>query len=97
MNKIHAERKNNYKLTKDSWIVEIVTKARNEASKRNKIEELEYKTLKMLQAIANFKLNQQVIIFTQIFKRSIEYNLNRDLDNIENRLVQEFNLLFQIY
>ncbi|CDW75428.1 cation channel family protein [Stylonychia lemnae] len=80
-----------------SWIVSVILNARKDASTKSKVEKLEYKTLKMLQAIINFKINEQVIAFTQVFKRAIDYNLKPDVDDANNILIDEFKLLFQMY
>jgi hypothetical protein len=71
----------------DNWIVKLLKIAKGIRACRNKIETLEFKTLKMLEIICKFRLNQQVLMFLKMFRNFEEQNevphINTNITNFD--------------
>jgi hypothetical protein len=80
-----------------SWIYMVMQVAKKTNKCREKIEVLEYKTLKMLEVICKFRMNAQILIFLQLFREFVEKNA---MPHVAEKTVcfdSQFQVIFQLY
>jgi hypothetical protein len=80
-----------------SWIYMVLYVAKKTKRCKEKVEILEFKTLKLLEVICKFRLNSQILIFLQLFRRFVEDNLLSHVSHTTSNFDERFQVIFQLY
>jgi hypothetical protein len=80
-----------------SWVYMVLQVAKKTKRCKEKVEILEFKTLKMLEIICRFRLNAQILIFLQLFRGYVEKNMISHVAQNIAAFDSQFQVIFQLY
>jgi hypothetical protein len=77
-----------------SWMYMVLYVAKKTKRCKEKVEILEFKTLKLLEVICKFRLNAQILIFLQLFRGYVEKNMLSHVSHSTTSFDEKFQVIF---